>query len=301
MTKIPFYTISGFLGSGKTTLLQKIIDAPVTPYQRIVVVENDFAPIGIDAAMLPPKDNYRVLEINNGSVFCVCLLGSFVSSLSAFIQKESPDCVILEASGLSWPMSITKLMEKGDLATKIYPAAEICIVDARTFALRKKMFKQVEQGVCYADVVILNKCDLCTQAEIADVTEEVAKLNPFCAVYQTSCCDVDIEAVLLGGHRIPEASKTAALGSLSAPHHIETKVLSSSNRLPKEQMERFLSVADTCIRAKGFFNCSDGERYMLQCASGVTQAIPVVQQSALSQMVFIGCDVNWTQLSSFFE
>ncbi|MCL2728223.1 MAG: GTP-binding protein, partial [Bacteroidales bacterium] len=120
-------------------------------------------------------------------------------------------------------------------------------------------------------------------------------------VYQTSCCDVDIEAVLLGGHRIPEASKTAALGSLSAPHHIETKVLSSSNRLPKEQMERFLSVADTCIRAKGFFNCSDGERYMLQCASGVTQAIPVVQRSALSQMVFIGCDVNWTQLSSFFE
>ena len=301
MTKIPFYTISGFLGSGKTTLLQKIVDAAESSYRRIAVVENDFAPIGIDAAMLPPKENYRVLEINNGSVFCVCLLGSFVSSLSAFIQEESPDCVILEASGLSYPMSITKLMEKGDLATKIYPAAEICVVDARTFAHRRKMFKQVEQGVCYADVVILNKCDLCSPTEIATAKDEVTKLNPFCTVYPTSCCDVDIHALLLGGHRTPQLSKTTALGSQSAPPHIETKVLSSSNLLSAAQMDHFLSEAGSCLRAKGFFNCTDGARYMLQCASGLSQAIPVAQRSALSQMVFIGFDINWTQLSSFFE
>ena len=300
MSKIPFYTISGFFGSGKTTFLQKILNAENLPYKRIAVVENDFAPLGVDAALLPEKDNYRVLEINNGSVFCVCLLGSFVSSLSKFIEQESPDCVILEASGLSWPLSIINLMEKGGLAAKIYPASEICIADARTFAGRRKIFGQIEQSVSYADTVILNKCDLCSETEIAVAKNEIIKLNPFCTVFETSYSSVDVNAVLLNPNRTPEDSKRIAKGSLCSPENIESKVFSSSKLLSAERKDEFLSLAGKCIRAKGFFNCSDGKRYILQCASGISQAIPTEKKSAMSQIVFIGDNINELNLSSFF-
>ena len=299
--KIPFYTVSGFLGSGKTTFLQRILNFAEFPYKRIAVVENDFAPIGLDGAMLPEKDNYRVLEINNGSVFCVCLLGNFVTSLSAFIEKELPDCVILEASGLSWPMSITKLMEKGNLAMKIYPASEICIVDTRTFADRRKMFGQVEQGVSYADTVILNKCDLCSQAEITLTKNAIIKLNPFCTILETAYSDVDINKVLLNCNRTPDGNKEIAKGSQTSPNDIESKVLTSSKLLMAEQKNEFLSEAGKCIRAKGFFNCSDGKRYMLQCASGISQAFPIEKKSAISQIVFIGNNINELNISSFFQ
>jgi len=301
MNKIPFYTLSGFLGSGKTTFLQRILNAENPPYKRIAVVENDFAPLGVDAALLPEKDNYRVLEINNGSVFCVCLLGGFVSSLSKFIEQHSPDCVILEASGLSWPLSIINLMEKGDLATKIYPAAEICIVDARTFAGRRKVFGQVEQSISYADTVILNKCDLCSETEIAAAKAEISKLNPFCTVFETSYSDVDVNTVLLNPNRTPEDSKRTAKGSLCSPENIESKVFSSAKILPAARKDEFLALASKCIRAKGFFNCSDGKRYMLQCASGISQAIPTEKKSAMSQIVFIGDNVKDLDLSAFFE
>ena len=301
MKKIPFYTISGFLGSGKTTFLQKILNSVELPYKRIAVVVNDFAPIGMDSAILSEADNYKVLEINNGSVFCVCLLGSFVSSLSTFIEKELPDCVILEASGLSWVLSITSLMEKGDLATKIYPAAEICIVDARTFADRRKIFGQVEQSISYADAVILNKCDLCSLSEIITAKNEIVRLNPFCTVFETLYCDVDITTILLNDNRIPEKNKTIAKGSQFSPTDIESKVLSSSKQLLAEQKDEFLSLAGECIRAKGFFNCSDGKRYILQCASGVSQAVATEKKSAISQMVFIGNNINLLKLSSFFK
>ena len=90
MQKIPFHIISGFLGSGKTTFLNKIIENYSDKY-KLGIIQNEFAPANIDGTILKKSEkNFDLLEINNGSVFCVCLMGDFVRSLEKFIDNTTP-------------------------------------------------------------------------------------------------------------------------------------------------------------------------------------------------------------------
>lgn len=98
MAKIPFYLVTGFLGSGKTTLLKRYLDK-YSDEKKIAVIQNEFAEINVDSRELRKTGkSFELLEMNNGSVFCVCLLGDFVSSLSDFILQHHPDMIVLEAS-----------------------------------------------------------------------------------------------------------------------------------------------------------------------------------------------------------
>ena len=108
MQKIPFHIISGFLGSGKTTLLKRIIEK-YSDNAKIGIIQNEFAPANIDGVELKKSgDNFTLLEINNGSVFCVCLLGDFLRSLEKFINENTPDILVIECSGLSDTTSICR-------------------------------------------------------------------------------------------------------------------------------------------------------------------------------------------------
>ena len=97
MKKIPFYLVTGFLGSGKTTLIKQFIGS-YADLKKIAIIQNEFAEVNIDSRDLrETRKSFELLEMNNGSVFCVCLLGSFVYSLASFIEEHHPDLIILEA------------------------------------------------------------------------------------------------------------------------------------------------------------------------------------------------------------
>ena len=113
MSKIPFHIISGFLGSGKTTFLKRILEQ-YSGEKKIGIIQNEFAPANIDGVELRKSGkDFNLLEINNGSVFCVCLLGDFVSSLEKFVDEYHPDDIIIEASGLSDTTSISEIIAAG--------------------------------------------------------------------------------------------------------------------------------------------------------------------------------------------
>lgn len=97
MNKIPFYLVTGFLGSGKITLLKRIINDHADS-MKLAVIQNEFAPASVDGTDLRQTHKpFEMLEINKGSVFCVCLLSGFIKSLSVFIDSYTPDAVFLEA------------------------------------------------------------------------------------------------------------------------------------------------------------------------------------------------------------
>ncbi|MBK6283442.1 MAG: hypothetical protein IPF54_13020 [Draconibacterium sp.] len=111
-----------FSGSGKTTFLKRIIDKYSDEY-KIGIIQNEFAPANIDGAELKKSGkDFNLLEINNGSVFCVCLLGDFVRSLEKFIDEIQPEILIIEASGLSDTTSVAEVISSGSLSEKIYLA-----------------------------------------------------------------------------------------------------------------------------------------------------------------------------------
>ena len=178
MKKIPFHIVSGFLGSGKTTFLKRIIKQYST-VKKVGIIQNEFAPSNIDGAELKKSGgDFNLLEINNGSVFCVCLLGDFVRSFEKFIDEYLPDVVIIEASGLSDTTSITEIVSAGKLAEKIYLASNWCIVDAQNFAKLGAMKQRVLHQLRMADVTVINKVDL-LKGNLAEVESEIKKSKSF--------------------------------------------------------------------------------------------------------------------------
>ena len=109
MSRIPFILVTGFLGSGKTTFLKRLL-ARYSGDGKIGIIQNEFAPGSVDGTELKQSGMpFEILEVNNGSVFCVCLLGSFIKSLRTFVEEYQPEALILEASGLSDPISIGEI------------------------------------------------------------------------------------------------------------------------------------------------------------------------------------------------
>ena len=85
--KIPLILITGFLGSGKTSLLKQILRETGSE-KRIAIVQNEFAPGRVDSNELQSTGfPFDLLEVNNGSVFCACLLDDVKQECS---QKAAP-------------------------------------------------------------------------------------------------------------------------------------------------------------------------------------------------------------------
>ena len=93
------YLITGFLGAGKTTFLKQFMKQFSS--ERMHIIVNEFGKeLGI-----------ALDEINNGSIFCSCRLDKFENVLQQVLQ-EKPDVIIVEASGLSDPTNVKKILNQ---------------------------------------------------------------------------------------------------------------------------------------------------------------------------------------------
>ena len=270
MQKIPFHIISGFLGSGKTTFLKRIIEL-YSDKKKIGIIQNEFAPSNIDGVELKKTNqDFHLLEINNGSVFCVCLLGNFTRSLEKFIDKCQPDIVIIEASGLSDTTSISEVISSGSLAEKIYLASNWCIVDAQNFAKVGLMKQRVSHQLRMADVVVVNKIDLIKNG-IEQLELEIRKINPFAEIKRATFCDIDFE---LGVSSINKFY-FGEVRTMARPD-INSMVIKSAKQISQESLKTFLDYwSSKAYRIKGFVKLKDNRTVAIQCTFDTVDIIDV--------------------------
>ncbi len=260
MQKIPFHIISGFLGSGKTTFLKRIIEE-YSSEKKIGIIQNEFAPSNIDGAELKKSGrDFNLLEINNGSVFCVCLLGDFVRSLEKFIDEYQPDIIIIEASGLSDTTTISEIISAGSLAGKIYLASNWCIVDAQNFGKVGLMKQRVLHQLRMADMTVINKTDL-VEGGLEELVEEIKKVNPFTEIENATYCDIDFE---LGNATINKFYFND-VKSMPRPD-INSMVIKSSRAVSTESLQQFLKEwTPKAFRIKGFVKLTESKTVAVQC------------------------------------
>ena len=93
MTRVDL--ITGFLGAGKTTFIHEYLHH--MSHQRILIIENEFCSVGVDAAFLKAED----CPIEDLSGVCMCCKGrdQFVSMLLN-AAAEGYDRVLVEPSGI---------------------------------------------------------------------------------------------------------------------------------------------------------------------------------------------------------
>jgi G3E family GTPase len=282
MSKIPFHIISGFLGSGKTTFLKRIIDSYSSEY-KIGIIQNEFAPANIDGAELRKSGkDFNLLEINNGSVFCVCLLGDFVRSLEKFIDEVQPEVLIIEASGLSDTTSIAEVVSAGSLAGKIYLASNWCVVDAQNFAKTGLMKQRVFHQLRMADVVVINKTDL-VETGIDSIRAEIKKANPFAEIRETTYCNIDFE---LGNYAINKFY-FGEIKSLPRPS-VNSMVIKSGRKLSRISLEFFLNEwAPKAYRIKGFVNLKEGKTAAVQCTFNKVEIVEIANDFHPTELIAI--------------
>ena len=256
---IPLHLISGFLGSGKTTFLLHYLDT-FAKGRKIGVIQNEFSPAGIDGELITRQGKaYRLLEVNNGSVFCVCLLGGFINSLSSFIDDCAPDEIIMEASGMSDPVSIGQIFQSPMLKNKVFLGYSWTIVDARNFDRVKAIRSRLEHQIRIADTVVVNKSDL-VGSDIETVISAVKKINPFAVVERSSFARIRFD-----GQKNPFVFFPSEQSTESCRPDLQSVVIKTNQIISLEKLKEFIeSVKIDFIRFKGFVNIAKTEKVVVQ-------------------------------------
>lgn len=256
---IPLHLINGFLGSGKTTFLLHYLDT-FAGGRKIGVIQNEFSPAGIDGELIMQQGKaYRLLEVNNGSVFCVCLLGGFINSLSSFIDDYAPDEIIMEASGMSDPTSIGQIFQSPMLKNKVFLGYSWTIVDARNFDRVKAIRSRLEHQIRIADTVVVNKSDL-AGSDIETVISAVKKINPFAVVERSSFARIGFEVKKNPFMFFPPEESTE-----SCRPDLQSVVIKTNSIISLEKLKEFIkSVKTDFIRVKGFVNIAKDQKVVIQ-------------------------------------
>ncbi len=251
--------INGFLGSGKTTFLLHYLDT-FARGRKIGVIQNEFSPAGIDGELITQQGKaYQLLEVNNGSVFCVCLLGGFINSLSSFIDDYAPDEIIMEASGMSDPVSVGQIFQSPKLKNKVFLGYSWTIVDARNFDRVKAIRSRLEHQIRIADTVVVNKSDL-AGSDIETVINAVKKINPFAVVERSSFACIGFE-----GKKNPFVFFPSEESTESCRPDLQSVVIKTNRSISLEKLKSFIESAKIdFIRFKGFVNTAKDQKVVVQ-------------------------------------
>ncbi len=201
---IPVTVLTGFLGSGKTTLLNRILTEQHG--KRIAVIENEFGEIGIDQALVINAEE-EVFEMNNGCICCT-VRGDLIRILGNLVKRRDKfDQVLIETTGLADPAPVAQTFFVDEEVQRHFRLDGIVtMVDAKHIALHLDDSDEAQQQVAFADVLVLNKLDLVSEAEAASLEKRISSMNVMAKVLRSTNANVPIADVLdVGGFDLKRA------------------------------------------------------------------------------------------------
>lgn len=172
-TAVITHLVMGFLGTGKTTLLRHLL-ANKPEHERWAILVNEFGEVGIDGALLTAQ-GASIKEIPGGCLCCVSGL-PFQIGLNALLHKARPDRLFIEPSGLGHPSQILKTLTNEHYQEVLQLGATFCVVDPRQWAdARYQAHETYQDQLALADVLVLNKADLSTPEQVANLTAAISE------------------------------------------------------------------------------------------------------------------------------
>ena len=254
---IPIYLITGFLGAGKTTFLKNFIRT--MPPCRMHIIVNEFGREGIDGTLL--KEIGAVVdEINNGSIFCSCRLDKFEEVLEKAIAG-GPEMIIIEASGLSNPGNVRKILADERFKAIDYKGS-ICLVDAVRFpkVYETAVVCKKQLGIC--DAVILNKTDIADRCQIEETKRLILSQRPDVSIYETSFGKIDSSWL----HRLHSPHKAEDDNTVQTQDiTLRSRIVEISPEMSLKSLEKFIAMfIENTYRIKGFVRL-EGRTYHVDC------------------------------------
>lgn len=221
--KIPATVITGFLGAGKTTLIRHMLAN--AKGRKLALIINEFGDVGVDGDILKACGSEAcgeddIIELANGCICCT-VADDFVPTMNKLLARgQRPDHIIIETSGLALPQPLVRAFNWPEIKSQVTVDGVLTVVDGK--ALAEGRFADDEEALAAqraqdpnldhenpveelfedqlnaADMVILNKSDLMSDAERQATTAELKqKLRPATRLVPAQNGALDL-SVLLG-------------------------------------------------------------------------------------------------------
>ncbi|MDE7426952.1 MAG: GTP-binding protein [Muribaculaceae bacterium] len=212
---IPVLLLTGYLGSGKTTLVNHILRTHSG--KRIAVIVNDIGEVNIDAEIISKEglvqgSSDEMVTLQNGCI-CCNLQADLMNQLFSIAETGRFDYIVIEASGLSDPVSVARTIEAMPaMAQPGTPVpvldAIVCVVDALRMAsefgcgdalkshaddgqLEQLVIDQIE----FCNILILNKISEVTKEQAAEIMAVVKALQPEAEIRVCDYADIDVKSL----------------------------------------------------------------------------------------------------------
>jgi len=328
--RIPVTVLTGFLGAGKTTLLNALLSQ--NHGHKCAIIINEFGPISIDNQLVVGVDE-EILELNNGCL-CCRVRGDLVRSLGELLRKQKRfDYVLIETTGLADPNPVVHTFKASELAENLRLDGIVTVVDARHLDKELDDSPEPRAQIAAADVVILNKTDLVSEAELDRLEARIRKMNRLAHIYKTQRSQIDPAKIL--NLKARELSAPLIVHQdhhehASADHHehhsdeahdhdhdhhhdeeVVSFYLSEERPLDLAKVEAWLSeiirtMGDKLYRSKGILHIKgQPKRVVFQGVQTMFEAVPDrfwnTGEKRISQMVFIGKDLDEKKIRTGFQ
>ncbi|MBV9783496.1 MAG: GTP-binding protein [Acidisphaera sp.] len=191
---IPVTVLTGYLGAGKTTLLNRILSE--NHGRRYAVVVNEFGELGVDNDLVVDSDE-EVFEMNNGCICCT-VRGDLIRIVGGLMKRRDRfDGIIIETTGLANPAPVaqTFFVDEG-VRSRARLDAIVTVVDAKHLPQRLVDSHEAADQIAFADVIVLNKTDLVSAEELAEVENKIRAINRFAEIHRTERASLPIADVL---------------------------------------------------------------------------------------------------------
>lgn len=222
MKKLPVTVLSGFLGAGKTTVLNHILNNRAG--LRVAVIVNDMSEVNIDAATVQQevelnRQEEKLVEMSNGCICCT-LREDLLVEVRRLAEAGRFDYLVIESTGISEPLPVAETftfadedgVSLGDIAQL---DTMVTVVDAVNFlpeyydarylqetgehlgeederSVADLLVEQVE----FADVLLISKTDLVSDAQVRDVIGVLRGLNTEAEIIPIANGEIPLNKIL---------------------------------------------------------------------------------------------------------